>query len=546
MIDVDRSGGTKMSVMQVVGSSRVNNTVYLAVGSIYWTAILAFYGQLPGISIETAITTAFVVIPYASIIGVLLWAFKIESWVIRKAILFIIPKFNRGKAARFNMATITLIIKHWQVSTLKPSTIPRTLQKESLRIIQSLNLRQDMEELFNLFWVVAVSYPLAYLFGTKIQVVQDQTIILSLAFIAIISIPVLYRRRKRMGHITDLALCQWMNELLVTDLRLRRDRRIADKVYPIYPYNLKFYTQLTEWTSGLISLIMKEDWEGFEENMTSLKSFLQTEGSHFLTQPEHQPSIFDDYTLDLLYLIAASRDESQSSSKSPLRTTNMAKSSVDTALKQLELFSEVHSKALEIKYDHRRDHGLIHDLQKEVDKFLDEWESIFRYFTRNTIELLSEDTLTALHELPYSMHQTQPIPPLKITTKSEDQIRFLIRGLIESANKGLIEIRTVVGSIQKLGFNPLENDLLDRYLKKDLHLFVEEDFGQSVRDLASNLRRFVDAGPIDENKVIVVLRKMSEDQNITAFRNALATLSVVYHDNDLGAMCTRIHEEISK
>ncbi|MHA1137590.1 MAG: hypothetical protein ACTSSE_13985 [Candidatus Thorarchaeota archaeon] len=67
-----------MSVMQVVGSSRISNTAYLAVASIYWTLFLTVTEFPLILDVQTALV---LVTPPAGI-AALLWVLRVEEFLI--------------------------------------------------------------------------------------------------------------------------------------------------------------------------------------------------------------------------------------------------------------------------------------------------------------------------------------------------------------------------------------------------------------------------------------------------------------------------------
>ncbi|MHA2143486.1 MAG: hypothetical protein ACXADD_18570, partial [Candidatus Thorarchaeota archaeon] len=259
------------SMMQVVGSSRISNTVYLAVASLYWTVALEWLG----VSIDfltDPVTTALVIIPVASGIGVVLWAWEPEKqffyWLFPKYL----PYTTQGLRIRGHMGKVVLLLRRWRSSTVLTDPLLTEMRKEVRRVLESLELKEDMERLFQLFWVFLAVFPFFYLVGSSSVVIREYYIVIGLVACTIVAAPIYRAKSRRPRQVLQYSLALWIIEAIVAD---ERKRSGLDHELFLKRGGGELKQTLLNVAKDGITLLARKDWVGFEKLASQQVEFIE-------------------------------------------------------------------------------------------------------------------------------------------------------------------------------------------------------------------------------------------------------------------------------
>jgi len=264
------------SPLQVVSSSRIGNAIYFTAGSVLGTLIL----QAIGIPLTLTVETALVVIPFSSLLGVILWSLQIERYFLE--LVFWVYVRHRQTETRKLMARVTNFIRPWESSMKKSDSIYNILQRETGRTLNSIQVRSDVDQVSQLFWAVVISLPVVFMFGSIFPPLSSILVIIALwsVFSAIVSLPILFRKRRSPSAIVFLSFCRWLTELIVGDERRRKTiavfRQWVGDNEQEYEANVELRETIDVWTKELIQLAIQEDWKGFYDNSENFSNYLST------------------------------------------------------------------------------------------------------------------------------------------------------------------------------------------------------------------------------------------------------------------------------
>ncbi len=262
--------------MQVVGSSRISNTIYLTVGSVYWTLFL----QNSGIPLDISIETALVIIPIAAMFGTVLWAMQPERRIIEAIIFAYAKRSRRGRMTRLWMARSYLLILPWESTYDFQPPIKDLHKREVSRVIHSSILKEELEDVFQLFWLVVITPPLVFLLSVSIPIIQGYALFGGALFIALVTVPILYRKRRLLKTILQISFFRWLSETIYRD----KENRRTNPEFLQYPEELvQSRDGLEISTSRLIDLALLKDWEGFTLNVEHLEPLLDEKLPKILT-----------------------------------------------------------------------------------------------------------------------------------------------------------------------------------------------------------------------------------------------------------------------
>jgi len=526
--------------MQVVGSSKINNTIYLTVGSVYWTWLL----QITGFPLSVTIETALVVIPIAAVAGTVLWAFQIEHSVVERIIHSYTQRGTRGKMIRVWMARTYLIIMPWESSYDIQPTIREMQKREVGRVVKSETLHQEYEDMYQLFWIMAITPPLVQLLTGTILWLQAFVLPASLAVILIIALPVLHRKRGIVKLTLQLAFFRWLHETISRDIENRK----TDSRLLLYPDGLRISRDgIQQFSSRIVELAHRKDWDGFTLNVEHFEPILE----------RNLPSYFSEFDYNRVirywvWLVRTCLDDNmlfESIRVGPRMLAN-ALETLDQPnnmylyleLKQSEgsFRNRVKSIFLGIKIPRRAwlDTELVH-FEKGVRSLTveseDDWDPlrVFRIISNKTIRFLEPETVRTLSILLCFFLRKEIPKTVPQDTQSDSGVIRLVNFLIRSIEEGVGDkyLDQVTPSVEKFfllmpllahhwGVDP--KDYLSSCGPLTVHCLLEYNLGQTPNEILNWIQRILEtAEEMDYNKVVLLLLQKFDDDG---FRRLIGEL----------------------
>jgi hypothetical protein len=395
-----------MSVIQVVGSSRISNTTYLAVSSIYWTLILV----ITNVPLNLDIQTTLLLITPAGGIASILWVLRLEEVFVVRLMLFGFTRSQNGKFIRYHMGHLTLHTQPWKEAIdFEPLSVAGLLREEAKRVMRSPLLKNEMEALYHLFWLVFSIPALLVLFGISQQASME--VLLTLASLAlvidiILIFIIILRKQVWTFRVLGFAYCSWCTDLLRTISRRRESFSSSKNMY--YPMKQPSYfpqrdsdadhfiNRIGPWIDEMASLADREDWSGFERN---LEIFLNSQDIFY--KQENRLKLADSLVSDLIWsykrqkVVGPYPEEAVTISYDqfhPLHHLGNTKLIVADALEETQILEPLHSKA---------------SWNTKEKKFLSDWDSlntwegIYEILPESILSELSYIVIQALAELPF-------------------------------------------------------------------------------------------------------------------------------------------------
>lgn len=280
-----------VSVLQVVSSSRIGNAIYITAGYVIGTWLLTIW-QVP---ILPTVETALIVIPFSAFIGAILWATEPERHFIEAMVGLYVQVSPHGRATRKLMARCILLIRPWQTSIRGEDRIQSVVSNESTRVLRSQPLRNDVEKLSQLFWLVLLSFPVLFLFGQVHESLEGSWLALSILFSFAVSFPVLWQKRRRRFLVLWLALSIWITETISTTARRRKTLSAFRDSSHYAVAEQSTIDSINLLSSELIRLSVSKDWEGVFRNGRDFANDLKN------TVPGLSLSSLDDFWRDVVW-----------------------------------------------------------------------------------------------------------------------------------------------------------------------------------------------------------------------------------------------------
>lgn len=227
-----------MSIIQVVGSSRISNTVYLAVASVYWTLYITLSGFPLNLDVQT---TLLLVTPPAGI-AALLWILRAEELVINKFLLSFLSGYAGGRFIRYYMGYSIINVRPWKeyFFEIEYTPIHKSLKYELIRVLRAPQMKEEIETLHQFFWLL-FSIP-AVLALLNLSLLPAQVLGLLSAAILIdilLVIVIAFRKRAWPGRVLGLAFCAWIADTI--DTMNRRRNTFGTGMYSRYPLETPQY-----------------------------------------------------------------------------------------------------------------------------------------------------------------------------------------------------------------------------------------------------------------------------------------------------------------
>jgi len=393
--------------MQVVGSSRISNTAYLAVASIYWTLFLTVTEFPLILDVQTALV---LVTPPAGI-AALLWVLRVEEFLITRFLLFWMPKYPNGKFIRYHMGYSAVHIQPWKESLDDLTTISQSLKKEARRVLRSPFLKEEMENIFQLFWLM-ISVPAIFIIlGLQLSVSENGfwiLVIIAIVLNIVLFLVTITRKRVWPFRALGLAFCNWYIDMIGGMDRRRisfsPDKNLQfplrhPKFFPQHePISTIFAEKTTPWIDELLAIVNREDWHGFEQNLVT---FLNSQDVYYKKMTTSD--IFTTLVNDIIWSFKRKRvmepyEEGVTISfdqAHPLGHLRRTKLYTLDALKETDGLRPKTSTVSWITE--------LTDFLETLDTLLG-WEEIYRILSKEIVEKLPEHTMKALAEIPFFMN----------------------------------------------------------------------------------------------------------------------------------------------
>lgn len=535
-----------MSVMQVVGSSRINNTIYLTVGSVYWTWFL----QVTGYPLDVTIETALVVVPIATVIGTVLWAFQFEHIIVERTLYSYTKRSRRGKMGRVWMARTYLVVMPWESSYDIQPSIVETQKREVGRVIKSEILHQEFQDLYQLFWIITMIPPLVYLLSGTILWLQEFVLLASIIIVLIIALPILLRKRGIVKQVLQFAFFSWLHETITRDI----ENRTTDYRFLGFPEKkLKLREGLQKVSHRVIKLVQQKDWEGFTLNIEHYEPIMEKNLPYYFSVFEYNRVIrywtwlmqidLEDYLLfeninvgtKILEEVLDILQQSNRMNRFP----ELKQSESSFAKRIGSIFFEiVIDRTIPFSFDPIFFEKEIRYLNLEPET---DWDPlrVFRVISKETIGLLERKTVQDLCKLLF-LYAQQNVPDISIyhTENANGIIRFA-NFLVESVERVFREMASfhVIPSVKKFvltlpllfhHWNIKPKDYFSSCGPLTIHCILEYDVGQTTDEILRWLEDILtESEKLNfESSVQLLLHKFDE----TNFRKLIAKLDAIrYH-----------------
>lgn len=498
-----------MSMLQVVGSSRISNTVYVGVGSILWTWTLLTFQVEMDLSIQTV---ALLVTP-ASAIAAILWAAQIERGVILR-ILNSILMMGTG-FIRYHMGWMVIFLKPWQSTTLELfEPIEDTLRRSLRRTLERPSFLTDIDELSQLFWFSVTVYPVLNI----LEMLQPRFIGLTGGTPLIIAVFVLFviiRLRKRPQHVAYLAVLTWVSETMNADARRRKtlarlpqlDDRHHAETREVYEVMIK----------EMLSLAEADDWEGFARNSERFLNLLES--------PNRENQLiesFDVLVSDLLHQYEQDAIQGPMPSGVTIAFLRMlpsiiaseGKSHVEDALDEINGISE---------YD---EYGqFLYEFTSRWSQ-MKGWKDLYSLFSSQTIRMLSHKNIKDLAHLPFLYDGIGKyewrIDSIFDPGNSQFWPLHLIQSMLNAEQANLLDARSVFHTITEWDVSPIQ--ICGQCGVRVLPLFLEERHKFKLTDISKILKQILTRTQnIDPDKAASNLLHFKSDPGFPSIRDKLVT-----------------------
>ncbi len=532
-----------MSVMQVVGSSRINNTIYLSVGYVYWTWFL----QVTGFPLNVTIETALVVIPIAAVIGTVLWAFQFEHNLVERIFYLYTKRGRRGKMFRVWIARTYLVIMPWESTYDIQPSIMEMQKREVGRVIKSETLHQEFEDLYQLFWIIAITPPLMHLLSGTMLWLQGFVLLASTVVILIIALPIVHRKRGIAKQTLQFAFFRWLYETISRDI----ENRTTDSRFLRFPDKLqKLRDGLQRASLRIVELAQRKDWDGFTLNVEHFEPILE----------KSLPSYFSEFDYNRVikhwaWLVRTSLEDTLLYESISVGL-EILEATLDTLQQPKKMYLYLELKRSESSFLNRMksvffgisirritrlnlklrlfEKGIRYlTLESETD-----WDPlrIFRIISKETIRFLERETVQNLCTLLY-LFTEQNIPDLSsLHTENENGVVELVEFLLRAIEDGIGDKYSdrVTPSVEKTflcfpllahhwGVRPL--DYMSSCGPITIHCFLENDIGQTANEILRWMDHIVKvAEKLDfEASAQLLLQKFNESN----FRELIAELDSI-------------------
>ena len=508
--------------MQVVGSSRISNTTYLAVSSIYWTLFLTITNTTLNLDIQTAL----LVITPAAGIASLLWVARIEEVFITRMIVSGLLRSPSGTFVRYHLGYSILNMQPWKEAIeFEQVTIEKNLRNELKRVLRSPLLKEEMESIFQLFWLL-ISIPALFLLlglASAQSLEFPEVLILLVVFGYLVDVVflliMLVRKRPWSSRILGYAFCSWFIDTIRTIFRRRES--FSKGMNPQFPLGVPpyfsqrdndsevFIERVESWTKELVSLANREDWNGFDRN---LEQFLNSQS--LLYHQTHRFKIFDSVVSDLIWSYKREKilePYSEGNATNSFEQIYPFLFRFRTREKILDALSEISYLNSEfVKSKDSWSSKLVFFLEGWVH--VKTWSDIYSILSQNLMSELSERVIQAIAELPFFMNDINFNLSKLCSFRGSKHIWLVnaISCLNKAVDRDLIEPLIVFLTATNWGIVPKE------YLKecsphvRPLILEIETDISAiEIRYVVFNVIH--DSRNIDVDKVAANLLRYKSD-----------------------------------
>jgi hypothetical protein len=496
-----------MSLLQVVGSSRISNTVYVGVGSIFWTwTILTFQVEM-----DLSVQTVALLVTPASAIAAFLWAAQIE----RGFVLHILNRILmwQTRFIRYHMGWIVIFLKPWQSTTIESfEPIEDVLRRSLRRTLERPSFLTDIDELSQLFWFSVTAYPVLNI----LEMLQPRFVGLTIWTPLIITVFVLFvivRMRKRPQQAAFLTVLTWISETMNADARRRKtlaplpqlDKRHHAEIREVYEVMIK----------EVLSLAEADDWEGFARNSVRFLDLLES--------PNRENQLiesFDVLVSDLLHQYE--QDAIQGPMPSgvtiaflrmlPSRISAAGKSHVEDALDEINRISE------------NAEYGQF--LYEFISRWsqMKGWKDLYGLFSSQTIRMLSHKNIKVLAHLPYLFDGIEKYEWRVDSMFDPNNPQFwplhLIQSMLNAEQANHLDARSVFHTIAEWDVSPVHYHA--QCGVRVLPLFLEESHKFKITDISKILKNILKRTQnIDPDKAASNLLNFKSDSGFASIRDQL-------------------------
>lgn len=502
--------------MQVVGSSRISNTVYLGVASIYWT----LYITLSEFQLNLDVQTVLLLITPPAGIAAILWILRIEEIAITKFLLIFLSGYNGGISIRYYMGYSIIHLQPWKEYFFdldKYRSISKSLNYELTRVFRTPQMKEEIESLHQLFWLLfSIPGVLTLLNLSLLPQYMLGIILTSLLIDLVLVIIIMVRKRSWPARILGLSFCIWMTDTINTMNRRRNlfstgsSERFPLRTPQYYPNREPdsqwFIEKLEPWVSELMTMAKNEDWMGFEKNMAV---FIETIDS--LYKQENRLNLINSLVNDVIWSIKRKKvigpiptgvtvdpDMFQ-----PIKYRAKAEALV------LDSFS-----AIDRMHSFRIINGWMNLNEEFVKgwKSLSDWENLYKLVTLKMMQELTENTIEALAELPFFLDN----PNVKLNEicklggSKQNWTLNIILCLQNAIDRDLISPDVVFDVATRWGIVP--RDYIEQCSFKIKCLILEVETNLPLVELKYVIRKVIhDCNNLDYDKVASNLLRYKND-----------------------------------
>jgi hypothetical protein len=262
----------------------VNSTTYFAAGSVIWTWLLSrFFPEVWAEAAKLTLATPFLVIPAASILGIILWSFEFEKRLIESATTKRLSTSARGKEVIGYVALLTLFLRPWESILTRRLSVEKIFETEIKNTLRLPGFRSDVRKLGIAFWFIISSFFLFDLAGFEVlnqniisnDIVSFLPILWAILFLTITA-ATLGSKLNRANQLRQLAFFRWFDRTGKRIIRMQSSEVMdTELIHGDKNENrIRYLEDYLDWVEEILIQAEREDFEGFELGSEELMRFL--------------------------------------------------------------------------------------------------------------------------------------------------------------------------------------------------------------------------------------------------------------------------------
>lgn len=244
-----------MSIVQVVQPSHIQDSIYFVSSAAVLTGVMKLFNLPLQLTVEGALP----VIAYASLISVVLIAYRPERHLSQGFVTWLLMHGGHGSLIRRFMGYSILYTRCWQSSLHPSNSISKASLRAIARVIRRPEAHDDIAAVHSFCYFSLAIVPLLYTYGLGLW-----SWYFGLDLCVGVATLVALRNIDHPERTRRFAEACWLFDLLSEDERRRKDNMIPlaglDEIYQHQ------YTKDIASLSRLLQMASTGDWDGFCEN----------------------------------------------------------------------------------------------------------------------------------------------------------------------------------------------------------------------------------------------------------------------------------------